>query len=616
MKVARVRRQIITTVGLLMFLLLASQAGNNGLGRSFLPGAFADTVPLKKQSAIDSVRLSNASASGGKERIFIEHVDVWRFDREINPDAQILVGNVQFRHKDALMFCDSALMYEADNRFEAYGNVRIEQGDSLFIYCNYLDYDGQLMLARLRELVRMEHGDNTLYTDSLDYDREAGIGYYFDYGSIVDTLNILSSVYGEYSTLTKSAVFNDSVVLENPNFTLRSDTLNYDTETKVATILGPTEIVGDSGVIHATRGIYDTDNDRAYLMDKPVIETGTRWMTGDSIFYDRPAQLVEMYKSIELKDTAENVSLFGDYAEYHEDTGYGLARERAYISEYSSEEDTLYVHAHLLEMSKVDSVASMYKGLGNVRLYRSDMQAVSDSIIYSTADSLMNCLGHPFMWSGKSQVTGDSISIFIKEDGVERVHIRENAFASNQLDEKYFDQMRGREMMAYFSDNKMDSLWTDGNSEAIYISLSPDSIPQELTRTQSSKIFMLFENEEIVKIKMTPKTAARMTPVFLLEPSQLTFPDFVWFPEGRPTSFEDIFRLTPKVGETAEKNEGSNERPMTEPMTAKDLAVEQTEKVIEELAEEDEKVIVENKEGMQKETEEDISINNINKGNQ
>ncbi|MDN4753503.1 OstA-like protein [Porphyromonadaceae bacterium W3.11] len=614
MKTARVRRQIITTVALLMLLLLASQASNTGLGRSFLPGGFADTVPpLKRNTAIDSVKLSNAANSGGKERIFIEHVDVWRFDKEINPDAQILVGNVQFRHKDALMFCDSALMYEADNRFEAYGNVRIEQGDSLFIYCNYLDYDGQIMLARLRELVRMEHGDNTLYTDSLDYDREAGVGYYFDYGSIVDTLNILSSVYGEYSTATKCAIFNDSVVLENPNFILRSDTLNYDTETKIATILGPTEIVGDSGVIHATRGLYDTDRDRAYLMDKPVIESGTRWMTGDSIFYDRVGQLVEMFKNVELKDTVEHASLRGDYAEYHEDTGHGLARERAYISDYSSE-DTLYVHAHLLEMRKVDSVASLYKGLGNVRLYRKDIQAVSDSIIYNTADSLMNCLGHPFMWSGKSQVTGDSITIYLKGEGLERVHIRENAFASNQLDEKYFDQMRGREMMAYFSDNKMDSLWTDGNSEAIYISLSPDSVPQELTRTQSSKIFMLFENEEIVKIKMTPKTAARMTPVFLLESDQLTFPDFVWFPEGRPTGFQDIFRITPKVGGGTDKDEAEDS--MEKPLLESDDALEQGQKVIEELKESDDKVIENAKEMIPEQTPRDISTTNTKKEKQ
>lgn len=579
-------RQIVTALGLLLLFFLVTQASNSNRGWYFsFP---TDSLPPSTLPA--QPRVSPSQEGGQKERIFIEHVDVWRYDRDLNPDAQILMGNVKFRHNDAYMYCDSALLYEETNRFEAYNNVRIEQGDSLFIFCDYLDYDGTLMLARLREFVRMEHGGNTLYTDSLDYDRVAGIGYYFDYGSIVDSLNILTSVYGEYSTVTKKAVFNDSVVLENPNFTLKSDTLHYDTETKIATILGPTEIIGDSGVIHATRGVYDTELDRAYLMDGPEIESDTRWMTGDSIFYDREAQTVEMYRNVELRDTADRVSLHGQYAEYHEDSGYGLARDRAYISDYSST-DTLYIHALLLEMNKVDSVATLFKGLGNVRLYRSDMQAASDTLTYQTADSLMHFIGNPFIWSGQSQVTGDTISIYMKNEGIDYAHIRQNAFLSSRVTDEYFNQMRGRDVFAYFSDNKMDSVWVHGNSEVIYISLSKDSIPQELTQTQSSQIFMGFENEEIVKIKMQDRTVGTMTPVHLLQSSQLTFPDFLWFPEGRPRGFADIFRITPQPAKKTEggrkgeeepeqsTDEQSDEQPDDQPLA--DIALEQQAQEIE-----------------------------------
>lgn len=514
-------------------------------------GSRANTSTRVKASAFTFVQDSTrAKPAGAKERIFIENVDLWRYDRDIDTAAQILTGNVIFRHNDAYMYCDSAHLYQAQNRFIAFENVRIEQGDSLDISCSYLDYDGITMLARLREYVVMEHGENTLYTDSLDYDRVAGIGYYFDYGSIVDTLNILSSVYGEYSTITKKAIFNDSVVLENPNFTLYSDTLHYDTETKIADILGPTRIVGDSGVIYATRGAYDTELDRAYLMDDPVIESGTRWMTGDSIYYDRVAKVAELYRNVILKDTADQVALRGNYAEYHEDTEYGLARDRAYIEEYSSE-DTLYVHAHLLEMSKIDSVANLFKGLGNVRLYRSDIQAVSDTIVYHTADSVMNCIGNPFVWSGKSQVTGDSITLYMKDGEMDYAHIRENAYLSSQIDDKHFDQMRGREVKAYFSENEMDSVWTHGNAEVIYYSLSEDSVVLEHTKSQCSDILMQFEEEELSKIKLIGPAAGSITPLFLLKEEQLFYPNFIWFPEGRPMSFEDIFKVTPKPGSSS-----------------------------------------------------------------
>lgn len=511
----------------------------------------AITPDGKEIRARRSYRVGGDTLAHAKpERIFIEHVDLWRFDKEINPDAQILTGNVTFRHKDALMYCDSALLYEQQNRFEAYGSVRIEQGDSLFIFCNYLDYDGVTMLARLRELVRMEHGENTLYTDSLDYDRNIGIGYYFDYGSIVDTLNILSSVYGEYSTITKQAIFQDSVKLENPNFTLFSDTLHYDTESKLATILGPTRIVGDSGIIYATRGIYDTEQDKAYLMDRPTMESGTRWMQGDSTYYDRNLGLAELYHDVILRDTLEKVELRGNYIEYHEQEEHGLARDSAYIMEYSGE-DTLYVHAEVLEMLKVDSVANLFKGIGNVRLYRRDMQAVSDSIAYHTGDSIMRCMGHPFVWSGKSQVTGDSLTIYMDSTGIDYAHIRENAFLSSRVRDEYYDQMRGREALAYFSDNALDSLWMKGNAEIIHYTQATDSIVLEQLKSQSSSIYMEFTEEEVDKIVLHERTVGTITPVFLLAAEDRNYPNFVWFPEGRPISPQDIFRKTPQPGAAA-----------------------------------------------------------------
>lgn len=314
----------------------------------------------------------------------------------------------------------------------------------------------------------MTHGENTLYTDSLDYDRKTGKGYYFDSGSISDTLNVLSSVYGTYDTHTKKVVFEENVVLDNPNFMLYTDQLNYDTETKLADIISPSRIVGDSGVIYTSRGTYDTDNDLAYLMERPVLVSGTRQMTGDSIFYDRGAMRAEMYGHINMKDTAQQVALNGNFAVYHEDIGYGFANDSAYITEYSSE-DTLYMHAKVMEMIKVDSVNNLFKGIGNARLYRRDIQAVADSIIYPTADSVMTCYGKPYIWSGASQVTGDTISLYIRNGAMDYAHIRDNAYLSSKVDEeKHFDQMRGREILAYFSEQEMDSVWTRGNAEVIY----------------------------------------------------------------------------------------------------------------------------------------------------
>lgn len=485
----------------------------------------------------------------GKERIIIEHVDLWRFDKEVNPDAQILTGNVVFKHDNALMYCDSALLYREANRFEAFGNVHIHQAqDTVDIYCNYLDYDGYTRLARLRELVQMEQGENTLLTDSLDYDRMSGIAYYFDYGSVADSLNVLSSVYAEYSTEDKTAVFYNDVVLQNDNFTLYSDTLHYDTNTKIATILGPTTIEGDSGIIYATRGTYRTEEDVATLLDRAEIVSGSRWMTGDSLIYDRPAHFADLYGSVILRDTAESMELRGNHVMYNDSTEYGEAIDHAYIYEYS-DSDHLFTGADRMQLIKVDSVNNIAKGVGNVRTWRRDAQAVSDSMIYFTQDSVMKMYGRPFVWSGLSQVTGDSIRLFMKNGSVERALIGENAYMSQHLRNKYYNQMRGREVEAYFHEGEMDSVWTRGNAETIYFSENKDSIQTEQTHTQSSEILTQLETREVVRILLLGQTKGRTKPIFLVEETDLVYPDFVWFPEGRPVDSLDIFRRTPTPGE-------------------------------------------------------------------
>lgn len=485
----------------------------------------------------------------GKERIIIEHVDLWRFDKEVNPDAQILTGNVVFKHDNALMYCDSALLYREANRFEAFGNVHIHQAqDTVDIYCNYLDYDGYTRLARLRELVQMEQGENTLLTDSLDYDRMSGIAYYFDYGSVADSLNVLSSVYAEYSTVDKTAVFYNDVVLQNDNFTLYSDTLHYDTNTKIATILGPTTIEGDSGIIYATRGTYRTEEDVATLLDRAEIVSGSRWMTGDSLIYDRPAHFADLYGSVILRDTAESMELRGNHVMYNDSTECGEAIDHAYIYEYS-DSDHLFTGADRMQLIKVDSVNNIAKGVGNVRTWRRDAQAVADSMIYLTQDSVMKMYGRPFVWSGLSQVTGDSIRLFMKNGSVERALIGENAYMSQHLRNKYYNQMRGREVEAYFHEGEMDSVWTRGNAETIYFSENKDSIQTEQTHTQSSEILTQLENREVVRILLLGQTKGRTKPIFLVEETDLVYPDFVWFPEGRPVDSLDIFRRTPTPGE-------------------------------------------------------------------
>ena len=187
-------------------------------------------------------------------RVHLLHVDSMFFDDRVSLTAQFLVGNVQFEHDGILMYCDSALYYEASNSFDAFGHVRLVQGDTLTLDGDVLYYNGMDQLARVRENVVLTHRNTVLYTDSLDYDRLYNLGYFFEGGRLVDQGNELTSDWGEYNPATRNAVFNYNVRLVNPappeppKSIIISDTLYYNTRTAIARVVGPSNI--DSGVSH------------------------------------------------------------------------------------------------------------------------------------------------------------------------------------------------------------------------------------------------------------------------------------------------------------------------------------------------------------------------------
>ena len=235
-----------------------------------------------------------------KTKVYLLHANQGQADKLARPDVQVLIGNVKLRHDSMYMFCDSALIYEKTNSVEAFSNVRMEQGDTLFIYGDYLYYDGMTQIAQIRENVKMINRNTTLLTDSLNYDRLYDLGYYFEGGTLMDEENVLTSDWGEYSPATKQSVFNHDVKLVNPKFVLTSDTLKYNTFSKIATILGPSNIVSDNNHIYSERGFYNTLSEQAELLDRSILTNEGKKLIGDSLFYDRKVGYGEAFDNIRM----------------------------------------------------------------------------------------------------------------------------------------------------------------------------------------------------------------------------------------------------------------------------------------------------------------------------
>ena len=499
-------------------------------------------APPDSLKAADSLQVMTDTVPPKKTKVYLIHSNTLSFDKAVKPDAQILNGDVCFRHDSSYMYCDSAYFFEQTNSLEAFSNVRMEQGDTLFVYGDYLFYDGNTQVAYLRENVRMENGQVTLFTDSLNYERIPNIGYYFEGGLIVDSLNQLSSFYGQYSPETKLAVFNDSVQVENPDFTLYSDTLHYDTESKVATILGPSVIVSDSGTIHTSRGWYDTVNNTSLLLDQSQVESGEKILIGDSIFYNRDTGMGEVYGNMSLIDTAQHVTLQGEYGYYNEQTGYAFATDSARFLEYS-QGDTLFLHADTLQMVTVDSVYREIKAYYGVRFYRIDMQGVCDSMQFNTRDSVLYMYTEPVLWNEQYQLYGDTIAIYMNDSTIEYAHVIQFAFAAQHVDSSYYNQLKGNDLKADFEGQAVHQIDVAGNAESIFYPLEKDGAKVGMNETKSGFLTIWVKDNKLDKLKIWPSPVGSMTPIPDLKPDQKMLKDFYWFDYLRPKNRDDIYEV-------------------------------------------------------------------------
>ena len=518
---------------LIVFLLSIEILSGFGLQAQVPDSIVVSTDSLALPAPADTVR---------KTKVYLEHANTLSFDQAQNPDAQVLVGEVCFRHDSSYMYCDSAYFFEKSNSLEAFSHVRMEQGDTLFVYGDYLHYNGDTQIAHLRDNVRMENGQVTLFTDSLNYERISNIGYYFEGGMIVDSLNQLSSFYGQYSPATKLAIFNDSVRLENPDFTLYSDTLHYQTDTKLATILGPSVIVSDSGTVRTSLGWYDTEQNKALLLDRSTIESGNRILSGDSIAYDRNSGFGEVFGNMCLQDTLQQVMLEGQYGFYNEKTEYAFATDSARFLEYS-QGDTLYLHADTLQMETVDPDTREVKAFHGVRFFRTDLQGVCDSMLFNTRDSVLYLFTEPVVWNEQYQLYGDTILIYLNDSTIDFAHVRQFAFAIQQVDSVSFNQLKGTDLKAYFDGKSVRQIDVSGNAESIFYPLENDGSMVGMNQTQSGYLSIWVKENKLARLKIWPNPEGTMTPIPDLRPEQKLLKDFYWFDYLRPQDKDDIYQV-------------------------------------------------------------------------
>ena len=499
-------------------------------------------------------------------RVYLLHADVLHYDRFKNPDAQILNGNVAFRHKGATLHCDSAYFFESSNSFEAFGHVRMVQGDTLSLTSDYAFYDGNEMMAEARYNVVLKHRQSTLYTDSLNFDRLYNVGYFFEGGKLVDNGSELTSDWGEYYTDSKQAVFNFDVRLRNDRFFLTSDTLYYDTGTSTAHAVGPSNITSGTSHIYTEDGYYDTKHDRARLFARSVMTDSGRRLVGDSVYYDSKAGTSEAFLNVVYTDSVNKNMMTCDYYRYNENTGHGLATDRAVAIDFS-QRDSLYLHADTFKIFtyniNTDSVYRVVHAYNKVRAYRTDVQAVCDSLVYNSADSCLTMYRDPITWNNNQQLLGEVIKVYMKDSTINRVHVIGQALSVEQMpDSVNFNQVSSDEMLAFFSKGEISEADANDKVRVVYYPIDDsDSSLIGLNYTETTQLKIFFENRKMQKVWM-PKAEGTLYPMTQIPPEKRFLPNYAWFDYVRPLSKEDIFNWRGKKAGTELKVIKRKEAPL------------------------------------------------------
>ena len=524
-----------------------------------------------------------------QDKVFLEYADELYTDEFLNKGHQVVRGNVKFRKGGMYMYCDSAYFYPETNSIDAFGNVKMEQGDTLFVFSDLLYYNGERQMARLRtnsrRKVRLINREVTLTTDSLNYDLMTELGYFLDGGEIDDKKNRLSSIHGQYSPRTKDAEFNDDVLLENneDGYTLETNRLLYNTDTHIAKIVDNTLIKSENDTIYCKKGWYNTNTDEAQLHSRSTIIhadslNNVTTLEGDSIIYDKATGISRAYmfrdrnkdaQPMVLTDTANKTILIGGFGLFNDKTKESFATDYPLLIEHSRP-DTIFFRADTIRtftynygkkrvepvltdsmgqpldslsqamaIAEADSLNKeteyhIAKAYRRARFFRNDMQGVADSMTYISRDSMMYLSCRPIIWSGERQVNGNQINIHFNDTTVDWAELPDFGMMAEAVEEEFYNQMSGKKMKAYLENQTLRHLYVDGNVQTIFLPMENDSTYNKLVNAESSYMTIDMADGKMDKLKMWPEVTGTVTPLFMIKKNQYYLPDFNWYEAIRP----------------------------------------------------------------------------------
>jgi len=456
-------------------------------------------------------------------------------DEKKYPDAVIYsksgTQQVYVVHQGIKMWCDQAIFYKKDNFLTAIGSVRMNQGDSVLMNSKYAEYNGNTQLALAAGKVNMKSPDTNLETDTLYFDRNKQEAYYRSGGKVRDTASTLTSRVGRFFMQEKKYQFIDDVVITNPKYVINSKQVNFYTETGHAYLYGPSTIKGETSTVYCERGFYDTRNDHGYFVKNSKIDYNNRTVTGDSLYFNRNTNFASATNNIVVTDTI-NQSIF-------------ITKRAVAIS--LQEADSVYIHADTLMVTGSED-NRIVRGFRDVRLFKSDLSGRCDSIFTRQSTGLTKMIKKPVLWSGKSQITGDSIHLQsnIETEKLDSLRVFYNAFITDKdtINDGY-NQIKGKELIGLFENNELYKVKIDKNAENLVYLNNNDNELVGIDKSTSSKLEFKFADGDITNMKHLSNYSGDVIPPEDLPENARRLRGFNWRGDEQLNSVDDLFNGKP-----------------------------------------------------------------------
>jgi len=507
---------------------------------------------------------TSANNNTGKLIEFLS-AESYTIKKQDSQDFLILVGHVKVRQAKTLLFGDSIIVNATKNSLEGFGKVHINDADSVHTYADYLMYDGNTKKAKLRKNVKLTDGRGTLTTDSLDYDVSIKIGVYKKGGKLVRNKTILKSTEGVYYGITRDVMFRNKVSLIDPDNSIFTDTLEYNTYSQLANFISPSKIISGSRIIKTKNGNYNIGTRKGYLYERSSIDDSSYFFIADEMAIDDSLGLGEfrgnaVYKS---KDSL-SFDLLANNIKTNRKNDILLATELPILL-IKQPKDTMYISADTLysgrlsdlkrkmprarakeEVIKDSSLNKYFEAFHHVKIYSDSMQGVADSLFYGLADSTIRLHHRPILWVNQNQITGDTIYMHLNNRKAEQLRIINSAMAISPVDSTdYFNQLKGNLIVVDFIDGKLHQMQTKGSAENIYFATDNEEKFIGVNHSNAQIITIDFEDDEPVKITYINQLTGKMTPLFELPKSDLKLNNFKWWIDLKPKTKFDI--LSPKA---------------------------------------------------------------------